>query len=231
MNSVDRPGKSVAASDAQAFVFADLAGFTALTEARGDELAADLVDEFSRATAQRLPRFGAEQVKMIGDALMLRVPEAARAIHLGLALTGDLMAEHGYPAIRVGMHYGPAVKRGGDWYGATVNLAARISGLAGGGEVLLSEATRNAAGQIEGVQLQDRGTHRLHNVVQPVHLFTAVSLSEPHQNVPIDPVCRMAVDPHRCAGSLVHAGVEYHFCSLECAARFAASPEAYLSGA
>lgn len=215
--------------EAHGFMFADLAGFTALTEAHGDEHAADLVEEFSREVAALLPRHAGEHVKTIGDALMLRVPEAAEAIRLGLELRGELMADHGYPAIRVGMHYGPALRRGGDWFGATVDLAARISARAAGSEVLLSEATRDAAGQLDGVQLQDRGTHRLRNVTQPVHLFAAVSLGTHHHDVQIDPVCRMAVDPARCAGALVYEGVEYHFCSLGCAARFAAAPEVHLS--
>jgi adenylate cyclase len=115
------------------FLFADLAGFTALTEAHGDEQAADLVEEFSRAADGLLPRYGGEQIKTIGDALMLRVETPAGAVKLGLALTHDMLAECGYPAIRVGMHHGSAVHRGGDWFGATVNLAARVSGLAHGG--------------------------------------------------------------------------------------------------
>jgi class 3 adenylate cyclase len=111
---------------AQTFLFADLAGFTALTEAHGDEQAADLVEEFSREAASLLPRHAGEQVKVIGDALMLRVPAAAEAIRLGLELTGGMMPHHGYRAIRVGMHYGPALRRGRDWFGATVNLAADL---------------------------------------------------------------------------------------------------------
>jgi class 3 adenylate cyclase len=211
-------------------MFADLAGFTALTEAHGDEHAANLIDEFSRETATLLPRHDAEHIKTIGDALMLRVPSATQAVMLGLELVGEIMPDHGYPAIHVGMHYGAALERRGDWFGGTVNLAARISAFAAGGEVLLSEETRKAAGQLDGVQLQDRGTRRLRNVTRPVHLFAAVSIDSPRDEVPIDPVCRMAVDPNRCAGALVHEGLEYHFCSLACAARFAAAPELYLSG-
>ena len=210
-----------------AFVFADLAGFTALTEAHGDEAAAELAGHFSHAAAALLPNYRGEQVKMIGDALMLRVPEAADAINLGLDMAGDIMAEHGYPAIRVGMHYGPAVQRGDDWFGATVNLAARISGLAGSGDVLLSEMTRVAAGHLEGVHLIDRGIHRVHNITAPVHVFSAARLGASDGPRLIDPVCRMKIDPDRCVGQLRHDGIEYHFCSLVCARRFAASPETY----
>ncbi len=68
------------------FVFADIAGFTALTEAHGDEQAATLVADFCEAVRAELPA-GAAHVKTIGDALMLRVPDPGEAILLGLDLT------------------------------------------------------------------------------------------------------------------------------------------------
>jgi P-type Cu+ transporter len=43
----------------------------------------------------------------------------------------------------------------------------------------------------------------------------------------VDPVCQMAVDPEHAAGTLLHAGLRYHFCSLACVARFAATPDRY----
>jgi adenylate cyclase len=72
------------------------------------------------------------------------------------------------PPVRVGMHTGPAVCRGGDWYGATVNVAARLCAAAGGGEVLISEATREAAGRLRRVALGERRLHWLKNVTEPV---------------------------------------------------------------
>lgn len=209
------------------FLFADLAGFTALTEVHGDEHAADLADEFAAAAGELLPRFGAEQIKAIGDALMIRVPDAAAAVRLGCELTGELLAEHGYPAIRVGMHHGPAIERNGDWFGAAVNLAARISGLAAGGEVLLSAATREAAGEVAGVRFVKCGPQRLRNVSAPVNLYAAVPQRASERGTVTDPVCRMAVDRERTAGILHYEGRDYQFCSLECAARFAAAPSDY----
>jgi class 3 adenylate cyclase len=208
-------------------LFADLAGFTALTEAHGDEHAADLANEFSREASVLLGDYDATQIKTIGDALMLRVTEPAAAVRLGCVLTSQLMAEHGYPTIRVGMHSGPALEREGDWFGATVNVAARISGLAGGGEVLLSEATRAAAGNVEGLRFYDRGAQQLRNVSRPVRVFAAAPKEVPQRNTAIDPVCRMTVDPQRSAGTLVYEGRDYFFCSLQCAARFASTPDAY----
>jgi YHS domain-containing protein len=159
---------------AQTFLFADLSGFTALTEAHGDEHAADLVGGFCLAVRQLLAEHHAEEVKTIGDALMLRAGDPAAAIRLALRIVHEVGAQHGFPLVRVGMHTGPAVERAGDWFGATVNLAARSSA-----------------------------------------------------GLPVDPVCRMAVDPWHGAGRLSYQGVEYCFCSLGCAGAFAQDPTSY----
>jgi len=213
------------------FLFADLAGFTALTEVHGDEQAADLAGEFC-ATVRGLlePREG-EEIKAIGDALMLRLRRPEHAVLLGLAVVHEVGAQHRFPSIRVGMHTGTAVERNGDWFGATVNLAARVSAAAGGGEVLLTEATKRAAGDVRGVELRESGRRELRNVAAPVLLFSAVPLgSMSPRGLPIDPVCRMAVDPSHGAGMLRHDGAELYFCSLSCARMFAAAPERYTSG-
>ena len=144
----------------QTFLFADFSGFTALTEAHGDEQAADLVGGFCVAVRRLLAAHQAQEVKTIGDALMLRTGDAAAAIRLGLCIVHDIGAQHGFPLVRVGMHTGPAVEREGDWFGATVNLAARVSGAASGGEALLTAATRTAAGEVEEVELRERGAGR-----------------------------------------------------------------------
>jgi adenylate cyclase len=124
------------------FVFADLAGFTALTEAMGDEDAADLAGNFCAQVRELAPGYSAEAIKTIGDALMLRGTDAGQAILLGLRIVNDIGGRHYWPTVRVGMHAGPATERDGDWFGTTVNVAARVSGIAAGGEVLLTEATR-----------------------------------------------------------------------------------------
>jgi len=133
------------------FLFADIAGFTALTEAHGDEHALQLVDEFARAVQAELPGVGGEHVKTVGDALMLRVPEPGDAVRLGLWITRKAMGGHQAPSVRVGCNHGSAVERGGDYFGATINVAARVSALAGGGEVLVTGPTAALAPDLEGV--------------------------------------------------------------------------------
>jgi adenylate cyclase len=128
----------------------------------------------------------------------------------------------------VGMHTGPAVERGGDWFGATVNLAARLAAAAAGGQALLTAATRAACGDVEGVELRERGRWAFRNVGEPVAVYAAVREgARSSAGLPIDPVCRMAVDPWHSAGRLTHQGVEYCFCSLGCAGAFAQHPSRY----
>src|SRR4051794_2115594 len=219
---------NVQTSTTATFVFADIAGFTALTEAHGDEEAATLAGDFAAAVEAELAACDGAQVKSIGDALMLRVPDPAAAVLLGLRIAGDLMRDHGAPAVRVGMHHGPAVERDGDYFGATVNLAARVSAAAVGGEVLLTARTAALAPAPEGVAYESRGRRELRNISEPVELVAAVRVGDAAgPDLAVDPVCRMAVDPERAAGRLVFDDAAYFFCSLECAGHFARNPGRY----
>lgn len=215
------------AGRAHTFLFADLAGFTALTEAHGDERAADLALGFCAELNRHLPE-GAEDLKMLGDACLVRADGAADGVALGIDLAEQIGARHGFPRVRVGMHTGTAARRGDDWFGSAVNLAARVAERAGPGEVLLTGATRKAAGELAGVAFTDRGEHELRHVSRPVHLFAAERPgTATGGRWAVDPVCRMRVDVERRASAFVHGGVEYSFCSAECAAAFAQAPERY----
>ena len=210
------------------FVFADIAGFTALTEAHGDDDAADLAVDFAQRVRDRLAADGGEVVKTIGDAVMIRMDTPASAITLGLEIVEGLMAGHGEPTVRVGMHTGAASKRGGDYFGASVNLAARIAAFAGGGQVVLSAAVRDGGATLQGVRFLALGHQRLRNAHELVHLYAAIRDStEARLTQMLDPVCRMAIAPGREVSRVVHADTEYLFCSASCADRFAADPEAY----
>jgi class 3 adenylate cyclase/YHS domain-containing protein len=209
------------------FVFADIAGFTALTEAHGDEEAAALADGFTAEVEKELPT-GATRVKSIGDAVMLRVPDPGDAILLGLRMTRDVLREHGAFAVRVGLHHGPAVERDGDYFGAAVNVAARVSSMAAGGEVLTTGGTAALVPDLEGVLFESRGRHTLRNVAEPVEIFAALRTADlGAEDLPVYPVCKMSVDPGRAVGRLEYEGTVYFFCSLPCAGHFARHPERF----
>jgi adenylate cyclase len=215
-------------SDAEAtFLFADIAGYTALTEAHGDEHAVQLVEDFAAAVQTELPRTGGICVKTVGDALMLRVPDPGDAVRLGLWITRDAMGGHQAPSVRVGGNHGAAIERGGDYFGTTINVAARVSALAAGGEVLVTGNTAALAPDLEGVLYESRGRQLLRNVAQPVEIFAVVRVDENAEHLAIDPVCQMAVDPERAVGRLRPDDTAYYFCSLTCAGAFAQHPERY----
>ena len=217
-----------ALTETATFVFADLAGYSALTDSMGDEHAADMAADFCRSVRALLDDYGAQEIKAIGDALLLRVPDAAQAVHLAARVTGDYGARHRSVAVRVGMHTGSAVHRDGDWFGAAVNIASRIADIAHSGEVLMSRATLDAAGDaLSPGQIRSRGRRHLKNVVEPVELFILQREGADERALPIDPVCRMAVEPDLAADRTVYRGVEYHFCSATCAAAFQTAPERY----
>jgi adenylate cyclase len=150
------------------FVFTDLVGFTALTADRGDDGAADVCQDFYARVRALLDQHDAHEVKTLGDGLMIRGENPALAIGLGLRIVDVLDEPETFPAVRVGMHTGPAVEREGDWYGTTVNVAARLCSAAGGGEVLVSESTKSAAGRLRKVELEQERLHWLKNVTEPV---------------------------------------------------------------
>ena len=158
--------------DEHTFLFADLAGFTALTEAHGDERAADIALEFCDSVNRLMPD-DAEDLKMLGDACLLRIGRADDAVRLGLSLTARVAPRHGFPDVRVGMHTGSAVRRGSDWFGGTLNIAARVAELAGPSEVLLTSATLESAKSPGGIAFEDDGLHELRHVSSPVHLYRA----------------------------------------------------------
>jgi adenylate cyclase len=155
------------------FLFTDLVGYTALTDAEGDDRAVEVALSLHRRVRALLPAFGGEEVKALGDGIMLRCADPAAAVRLGLRIVDELAADPGFPPVRVGIHSGPAVGRDGDWYGRTVNVAARLCSVAPGGEVLVSEDTRGAAGRLPKVDFGTRHLHWLRNVTEPIGTYSA----------------------------------------------------------
>jgi len=223
--------KSYDASAGQhTFIFADLAGFTALTEAHGDEQAADLATDFCRRMRESAPQFGGEVIKAIGDAVMIRCERAESAIELALTILDEEDARAEFPGVRVGMHSGTAIGREGDWFGASVNVAARVSAVAGGGEIVVTQATVDLAGELDEVELQRLGSREFKNVSGSVSLYSAFRRGAHRGSAEIDPVCRMTIAEGGGIGSLNFEGKVFHFCSMGCAQLFTASPEQYAPG-
>jgi class 3 adenylate cyclase len=155
------------------FLFADLVGFTALTDSEGDDRAAEVALGLFERVRRLLPRYEADELKTLGDGVALRCDRAENGIALAVDLVEELDSMPGFPPVRVGVHTGPAVERDGDWYGQTVNVAARLCTAAGGGEALVSEHTREAAGALRDVEFSERRLHWLRNVTEPIPAHVA----------------------------------------------------------
>jgi adenylate cyclase len=128
-----------------AIAFLDLAGFTALAEEQGDESAAALAGEFGDLVQDRAAENAGRPVKWLGDGVMFHFGEPSGAVAAALGIVEEAPAR-GLPPARVGINAGPVVFRDGDYFGRTVNLAARIADYARPGEVLISDAVRELAG-------------------------------------------------------------------------------------
>lgn len=203
------------------FCFVDLAGFTALTEAQGDEDAADVATRFAELTRSALAD-GDRLVKTIGDAVLVTCPDASSGVALVERMLVEAANEPLFPALRAGLHHGEAIERGGDVFGAAVNLAARVAGEANAGEVLGTEPIADAA-RASGIPVAELGAISLKNVRQAIPLFSlALVLGE--SDTPLDPVCRTPIDRRAAAGRLRYREREFWFCSLTCAAAFASNP-------
>jgi class 3 adenylate cyclase len=156
-----------------AFLFADLCGFTEYTWRHGDELAADLAVAFHIRVRALAEQEGCRVVKFIGDAAMVHSPDCRVAVRLACRILA-LSDLEGYPPIRIGLDSGPAVERDGDWYGSTVNTAARVADAAPPGELLVTERVRSAVADAVSIKLVARGIRKLKGLpALPVHAAAA----------------------------------------------------------
>lgn len=156
-----------------ACLFVDIARFIALAEAQGSEAAAGMAARLRAEVEALLPSDNAGIVEAIGDAIIVRMADPAQAIAVGLCVANEASGALWTPAVHVGIHYGPPVERLGDFYGMSVDIAARIADLAGENEVLITQALKDAAGELEGVELEDCGAQLLRHVESPVQVYAA----------------------------------------------------------
>jgi adenylate cyclase len=156
-----------------AIAFLDLTGYTKLTEEHGDRAAAELAGQLVEIVHEFAHRRGGRPVKLLGDGVMFHFPEPAQGVRCGLELV-DRLPRVGLPQARVGLHTGPVVFQDGDYFGRTVNVAARITDYARPGEVLVSDQVVADADPLEAVRYEPVGPVSLKGLSAPITLYTAV---------------------------------------------------------
>lgn len=208
-----------------AVLFADLASFTPLTEAMGDEVAAGIVDRFSQLVRRAAADHHGRVLKQIGDEFMVVFPSADAAVACGLALVRSVSDQTEFPGLRIGTHVGPALYREGDYLGSSVNIAARVTAEAERGQFLATRAVRDAA-DAPDARWHPLSDSSLEGVSDPIQLFEIRSSQEVIER-PTDPVCGMHIDPTDAEAIARWSGDEFHFCSRSCFQRFAEAPNRY----
>jgi adenylate cyclase len=160
-----RPGR------VPAMCFLDLVGYTRLTEEQGDAAAAALAEALAQLVGRSAREHGGVPVKWLGDGVMVWFREPAGAVLSALEMVTQL-PEAGLPPAHVGVAAGPVVVQGGDYFGRTVNLAARIAARADAGQVLVSQSVAESTPP-EGVRFVALGELRLAGFARPVRLLEA----------------------------------------------------------
>ena len=150
-----------------AIAFADLAGYTRLTEELGEEEALEVVERFVSAVEDSLPD-DARVIKTIGDEVMIVGSDASALVDWAVGFQ-QLAGERPLP--RIGLHVGYALYRDGDYYGRAVNLASRVGARAAGGEVLVTREVVGAAGR--HLAFQHIGEVKLKGFDEATELFLA----------------------------------------------------------
>jgi adenylate cyclase len=137
-------GQAQGTSPVLAVGFADMVGFTMLSQHLGDQELAAVVSRFETLAHDTVVALGGRVVKMIGDEVMFVVPTATDAASIGLSLAEAYADDELLSDVRVALAIGPVLVQDGDFYGPVVNLASRLVGVANPGTVLVSDEFRTA---------------------------------------------------------------------------------------
>ena len=124
--------------------FADLVGFTALSQQVTAHELASVVDRFEAIAYETVSRLGGRVVKMIGDEVMFSVVDERAAAEIALTLSETYRDDDELSDVRVGMAAGPVLQREADLFGPVVNRASRIVNIAFPGTVVVSGEIRDA---------------------------------------------------------------------------------------
>jgi adenylate cyclase len=158
-----------------AFAFLDLTGYTRLTEERGDEAAARLAADLGRLVQEEVGQRDGRAVKWLGDGVMSSFRDPGAAV-LATIEVGRRTGDVGLPPAHAGVAVGPVIFQDGEYYGRTVNLAARLAGAAEPGQTLVDSDVVRLAGKRDDVEFRKLGAVSLKGMALPVEVFEALPI-------------------------------------------------------
>jgi adenylate cyclase len=153
-----------------ALLFVDIKDFTAYVDTAGDRAGIAAIEQFDQIVQEEHGGSG-QVVKALGDGFMLVYPNGLDAVTAAHSMMRRMPSEHG-PTLHASVHEGLALHRGGDYFGRTVNLAARLLGLSDSDERIATRAVVDAAG--ERFEWEPRGTTHIRGFREPVEIFRPV---------------------------------------------------------
>src|SRR5215469_770513 len=160
-------------------MFTDMVGYSALSQ-RDDKLALELLEEHRQLLREIFPRFHGTEIKTIGDAFLVEFQSALEAaqcaieIQRALAKRNADVAPDRRIAVKIGIHIGDVIHRGGDVYGDGVNIASRIEPLAGAGGICISmDVERQIRNAVE-TRFEKLAPTELKNISVAMDLFRIV---------------------------------------------------------
>jgi adenylate cyclase len=169
--TLERSGLHHTVAEPPAMCFLDLSDYTQLTEERGDEAAAAVAATLGRSVQLSAQAHGGRAVKWLGDGVMLYFPEPDAAVNSALELAESVPAT-GLPPTHAGIDAGPVILQDGDYFGRTVNTAARIAAHAGPGQVLVTDGVVRST-QDPSITFVDVGPVALKGLPDPIRLHRA----------------------------------------------------------
>ena len=210
------------------FLIADLAGYTALTEAHGDMSAAKIVKRYVEIVNDNIFP-GTKLVERVGDEILMVSNDAKSIVRTAVNLCDTIESEQYFPCIHAGIHVGSALEKDGHYFGKALNLASRVAAYARGGEILCTDKIVHMACDIEDVDYRALGSIEFKHIPEPVAVFEVIVGGRVGECTIFDPVCHMHVQPEMAVAQLRVDERVYYFCSLDCAKAFSNNPERFLN--
>jgi adenylate cyclase len=211
----------------RAIMFIDLANFTPLAEAMGDERAAAILERFSEIVRFANIRCHGRIVKQIGDAFMVVFPEPYSAVSCALEVESKVSKEPHFPPVRAGLHWGSVLYREADYVGSNVNIASRLGAEANRHQVLITGEVWRRAKDLPGAEFNRLGKRKLKGIAREIEVYEVSPAGREALNRETDPVCGMELGPGEAAARLTIDGVERAFCSDDCLRKFVKDPQQY----
>jgi DNA-binding NarL/FixJ family response regulator len=158
-------------------------GYTSFTGRRGDEAAGKLVTTFASLITEAAAAHDGSVVELRGDEALVvfdSVRDGIRAaVEMQTRFVEETASEGAGPLpVGIGLDAGEAVEVDAGYRGGALNVAARLCGLAGPGEVLVSQEVRHLAGTVEGLSYEDRGSIRMEHLAEPVRVIRVAPLED-----------------------------------------------------